>query len=241
MFLNRKFLVIGIIILLVSVFAFYFYYAGNNESGLNPLDQNSTPDPNSSPEPKPSTIHIDKISTCVSVIDGDTIEICSRIRVRLADIDAPESYETGYEKSANALKSIVLENKVYLDIDGKDQYGRFICVLYVLSNSRYKNVNYELVSGGFAIYDDYDNAFNPNSWSMYESNVDITQADVDRDCPSTETPPSTKTYVGSRNSNKYHELTCYWVSQIKSENRVYFTSKVDAQSKGYVPCKVCNP
>ncbi len=246
-FLNRKFLVMGIIILLVSMFAIYIYYIGNKESGLNPFDQdsipgnNSSPAPNSSPESKPSTIHIDKISYCVSVIDGDTIEICSGIRVRLADIDAPESYEVGFESSANALKSIVFENKVYLDIDGKDQYERYICVRYVLSGSRYKNVNYELVSSGYAIYDDYENAFDPNSWSTFESNVDITKADVDSECLTHETPPSSKTYVGSRNSNKYHELSCYWASQIKPENRVYFSSKADAESNGYIPCKVCNP
>jgi endonuclease YncB( thermonuclease family)/methylphosphotriester-DNA--protein-cysteine methyltransferase len=262
-FLNRKFLVIGMIILLVSVFAFYFYYAGNEESGLCPFDTKTitdsdsgnqtnpsqepsptpspSPSPTPSPEPETTTIHIDRISYCVSVIDGDTIEICHEIRVRLADIDAPESYETGYEISKNALKSRVLEKRVFLDIDGTDGHGRYVCVLYVISGSRYKNVNCELVEAGYAVYDDHENAFDPNSWYMFESDIDITQAEVDsEECiPSEPEAPSWALYVGSSQSNKYHKLSCYWVDQITPSNRIYFRTASEAESNGYQPCQVC--
>ena len=40
--------------------------------------------------------------------------------------------------------------------------------------------------------------------------------------------------VGSRNSNKYHALTCAVVKRIKPENRVCFASKEDAEKRGYV-------
>lgn len=48
-------------------------------------------------------------------------------------------------------------------------------------------------------------------------------------------------YVGSSLSDKYHYPSCYWASQIHPENLVWFSSPADAQSKGYVPCKVCSP
>ncbi|MCK4823312.1 nuclease, partial [bacterium] len=48
-------------------------------------------------------------------------------------------------------------------------------------------------------------------------------------------------YVGSINSDKYHYPWCYWAGQINPENEIWFTSKSDAESKGYVACKVCKP
>jgi len=48
-------------------------------------------------------------------------------------------------------------------------------------------------------------------------------------------------FVGSINSNKYHYPDCKWAKKIKPENKIWFSSPEDAQSKGYVPCKVCKP
>ncbi|MEI8217191.1 MAG: stalk domain-containing protein [Eubacteriales bacterium] len=57
------------------------------------------------------------------------------------------------------------------------------------------------------------------------------------------TAPSTSggAYVGSSQSNKYHYPSCRYVKTIIPGNLVYFKSKADAASKGYIPCKVCNP
>ena len=48
-------------------------------------------------------------------------------------------------------------------------------------------------------------------------------------------------FFGSKNSNKYHRATCYWVSRIKPGNLVGFRSAEEATQMGYVPCKVCRP
>ena len=48
-------------------------------------------------------------------------------------------------------------------------------------------------------------------------------------------------YVGSSQSNKYHYTWCKWAKKISPEHLVTFKSAADAKSKGYVPCKVCNP
>ncbi len=50
-----------------------------------------------------------------------------------------------------------------------------------------------------------------------------------------------QTYVGSAKSNKFHHPNCTWALKIKSENLITFKSRQDAQDKGYVPCKVCQP
>lgn len=52
---------------------------------------------------------------------------------------------------------------------------------------------------------------------------------------------SEKKFVGSKNSDKYHVLTCKWAERIKPENRRYFASVEEAQKAGYVPCKICKP
>lgn len=42
-------------------------------------------------------------------------------------------------------------------------------------------------------------------------------------------------FVGSRNSNKYHLPSCPAAKRIKAENRVCFSSKEDAEKRGYLP------
>jgi len=46
-------------------------------------------------------------------------------------------------------------------------------------------------------------------------------------------------FVGSKNSNKYHLPTCRYAANIKEENRVCFSSKEDAEGKGYEAGKCC--
>jgi methylphosphotriester-DNA--protein-cysteine methyltransferase len=48
-------------------------------------------------------------------------------------------------------------------------------------------------------------------------------------------------YVGSKKSDKYHYPTYKWAKKINPENLVTFASAKDAQTAGYVPCKVCKP
>lgn len=52
---------------------------------------------------------------------------------------------------------------------------------------------------------------------------------------------SEKAFVGSIESNKYHCSDCRWAEKIKPEHEIWFSSPQDAQSHGYVACKVCKP
>lgn len=51
--------------------------------------------------------------------------------------------------------------------------------------------------------------------------------------------PIADTYIGNKNSHKFHLPTCSWLPDTK--NQVTFDSREDAISAGYVPCKRCNP
>jgi len=46
-------------------------------------------------------------------------------------------------------------------------------------------------------------------------------------------------FVASKNSNKYHLLTCRYAQNIKPENKVCFSSKEEAESRGFQGAKCC--
>ncbi|HEY4493460.1 MAG TPA: hypothetical protein VJB98_02475 [Candidatus Paceibacterota bacterium] len=46
-------------------------------------------------------------------------------------------------------------------------------------------------------------------------------------------------YVASRNGTKYYLLSCSGVSRIKEENKIYFSSKEQAEARGLTPAANC--
>ncbi len=49
-------------------------------------------------------------------------------------------------------------------------------------------------------------------------------------------------YIGNINSMIFHEENCrFGGKRIKEENRVCFSTRGEAVSAGYRPCKVCRP
>lgn len=52
---------------------------------------------------------------------------------------------------------------------------------------------------------------------------------------------SSVSYVGNSNTKKFHSPYCSSADKIKDSNRVTFSSREDAISRGYTPCKLCNP
>jgi hypothetical protein len=43
-------------------------------------------------------------------------------------------------------------------------------------------------------------------------------------------------YIGSKESNNYHEVNCKWVKKIKKENIIEFKTIKEAEDAGYKPC-----
>ena len=115
------------------------------------------------------------------VIDGDTFDVQLQdsslsedlIRVRLADIDCPETRgskacEAGKNASAYT-RSWLLSTYIFLDLDdktGKDQYNRWVAVAYLSDDGKPgSNFNKMLVDAGHAVVKDFkNNEFNPGSW-----------------------------------------------------------------------------
>jgi endonuclease YncB( thermonuclease family) len=91
----------------------------------------------------------------VKVLDGDSINILQQgkeIRIRLAEIDAPEYGQPFWKISKQALENYVAGKYVMVEEFDRDQYGRIVGHVYVEDTW----VNGELVKEGYAyIYTRY--------------------------------------------------------------------------------------
>lgn len=91
----------------------------------------------------------------VSVHDGDTITVLqdsTQIKVRLAEIDAPELKQAFGTRAKSALASRVFARDVRVECAGKDRYGRTLGTVFLGADS----VNLWLVRNGWAWrYDRY--------------------------------------------------------------------------------------
>ncbi len=125
-----------------------------NELGLGKLF--------SSVQAKTTTISTNKNHTkeqincrVTKVSDGDTL-ICvtgqQKYKVRLYQIDAPESEQSYGDKSAKALRNFVLNKNVQLKVTGTDQYHRTLATVFLKN----QDINLEMVKQGHAwVYRQY--------------------------------------------------------------------------------------
>lgn len=54
-------------------------------------------------------------------------------------------------------------------------------------------------------------------------------------------PAPTTTYIGNKNSKKFHVAGCASVAKMKDSNKVALASRDAAIAAGYEPCKNCKP
>ena len=132
----------------------------------------------------------------IHVTDGDTFDVRLSshddrisdevIRVRLADLDAPEMYgERACEAGRIAgeyTRSLLMNNIVSLDIDdknGQDDYGRWMAVCYLEDG---RNFNRMLIDSGHAAKKDFrNNEFDPESWYWEEQPIEEKYSSVKSD------------------------------------------------------------
>lgn len=95
----------------------------------------------------------------VAIVDGDTLDVLvdSRpVRVRLAQIDAPERTQAYGTRSRQALSSLVFRKTVTVVEAGPDRYGRILGTVYLpgslpgVIDAGFTNVNGLMVGEGMA-------------------------------------------------------------------------------------------
>lgn len=90
-------------------------------------------------------------NTClvVGVSDGDTLTCLQNkksIKIRLAEIDAPEKRQPFGQKAKQALSAMVYKRQVQLNIIDKDRYNRTLATVYYQD----QNINLTMVEQGMA-------------------------------------------------------------------------------------------
>lgn len=92
--------------------------------------------------------------TLVRAIDGDTLDMQvpgRTIRVRLAEIDAPEQKQPYGPSAREYLQRLAVREKLRLKVTQKNErFGRVVGHLYVLRDGNDTWVNMELIRNGFA-------------------------------------------------------------------------------------------
>jgi endonuclease YncB( thermonuclease family) len=86
----------------------------------------------------------------IGISDGDTLTILSdkklQTKIRLAEIDAPESGQPYGQKSKQLLSKLVFGKRVTVDVQDRDRYGRTVGRVYQES----RDINKELIRKGAA-------------------------------------------------------------------------------------------
>lgn len=77
----------------------------------------------------------------------------------------------------------------------------------------------------------------PTKLETSDQQQEITNQPQEEQKPSTE--ESQSKFVASKNSDVYHYPWCPGAQRIKEENKVYFSSKEEAEKAGYRPAKNC--
>jgi len=188
------------------------------------------------------------LANVTRVIDGDTVELATGVRIRLVCIDAPETGQLHADEAKERLEELVLGKEVELEPDktDKDKYGRTLRYIWVdgglasealIEEGLAKSYHYPPDLKYCDIMDAAQEAAQSKKLGIWEN--------WDPDNPPTpcmELGCSRETeYVGSMRSDKYHKCTGRYAKKIAAHNLMCFTSKNDAEEQGYVACGVCKP
>lgn len=92
----------------------------------------------------------------IRVLDGDTIDVLQDkkpVRIRLANIDAPEKKQSFGSWSTNQLKNLIAGQIVTVTYSQTDRYGRVLGLV----EKKYINVNRaQVISGAAWVYEQYN-------------------------------------------------------------------------------------
>jgi endonuclease YncB( thermonuclease family) len=86
----------------------------------------------------------------VAISDGDTITLLTedkqQLKIRLAGIDTPEKKQAFGTKARDHLASRIFKQDVEVDLRKKDQYGRYLGVIYISG----VDINQSMIQDGYA-------------------------------------------------------------------------------------------
>jgi len=174
----------------------------------------------------------------IRIIDGDTVELAGRGRVRLLGIDTPEQGEPFYDSATAFLSEMALGKEACLRFDARkrDGYGRLLAYLYIDTIF----INGAILENGLGyLYLFRDNLRDETILSELLS----AQRKAMEKSIGLWTLPYTEEeyYIGNSNSMRFHRPACRGVENLSSKYRVIFNTREEAFYEGYSPCRNCKP
>ena len=176
----------------------------------------------------------------IRVVDGDTFVIDyngKEEKVRLIGIDTPESVHPDADRNSAAgitasdyTKSLLQGKSVELefDVQERDKYGRLLAYAYVDGYM----LNKKLLEDGYAVVSTY-----PPNVKYAEEFKAISR----QESAFGEIDPAEASYIGNKNTKKFHKPSCSSVKDMAEHNRIGLESRNDAISAGFSPCGRCKP
>ncbi|MEO8331908.1 MAG: thermonuclease family protein [Gallionella sp.] len=187
----------------------------------------------------------------IAVLDGDTVLVVRGsgppVKIRLAEIDAPEKAQQGGTESKRSLSDLVLHKQVSVDSQAVDNYGRLVAYLAVDGIS----INEEQVRRGMAW--EYSNYHSNKTYIALQSEAQLArrglwagdqamQPGQWRKLHATETPKKHKHEKPSRMAGDYTCGSKHHCAQMRYCDEAYFylnhcgVKSLDESGNG-VPCK----
>lgn len=192
------------------------------------------------------TLEVSPTCQVIRVVDGDTIVVLyqgQEEKVRLIGVDTPESVHPDAEKNNEAGKTASDYTKAQLtgkdvqlefDVQKRDKYQRLLAYVYVDGTMFNKTLLAEGIAklATFPPNVKYVDEFTAIEKEAQKAGIGLWEGYVVKDSGN---------YVASKNSTKYHLLTCNSASKINADNKIWFDTATEAEAAGYTPCSVCQP
>lgn len=177
------------------------------------------------------------------VIDGDTVVLENKRRLRYIGIDAPEIYHKekraqpfGYA-SRDYNRQLINQKKIHLVFDREktDRYGRLLAYVF---NHKDQCLNQWLLLKGYATY-----LYRPPNTLRHQLllNAQRTAMVEQQGIWAQWNDDAGATYVGSQRSRRFHRAACGFGKRIGPQNRRIFKTRWDAFWQGFAPCRQCMP
>lgn len=178
------------------------------------------------------------------VIDGDTIVLEGKVRVRLRHADAPEAEYCGGKEAKKELEKLVLGKHVLLDEQIPDQLGRGMALVYdgnILINGK-------MIQSGWARYHS-DSTSKKEELQELSVQAKEQKKGVYGKCMSTDNTEKPECNIkGNIDKNKYTDNKKYYIPGCAQYNFTvveldtgegWFCTEAEARKAGFVKAETC--
>jgi micrococcal nuclease len=180
----------------------------------------------------------------MTVVDGDTFQLASGKRVRLAGVNAPEYDHCGGKEAKERLSSLILNKRVHLTEETNESFGRSLALVYVDDVL----VNEVMLKEGWGRTDYQKNSQRDLLTQAFHEGQNNKRGIFSDLCRDTSNIPPSLDCVIKGNIDKstydkfYHLPNCKQYKQIvidKDLGESWFCTEEEAQKAGFVKSRNC--